>query len=81
MWYVISPLTRSLGQHRLDDLLDDVLADLAAWVTSGLCCVETTTVSMRTGLVAVVLDGDLALAVGAEPVDLALLAGFGQPVE
>ena len=32
-------------------------------------------------LVAVVLDRDLALAVGPQPVDFALLAGFGQPVE
>ena len=28
MWYVISPLTSSLRQQRLDDLLDDELADL-----------------------------------------------------
>ena len=39
---------------------DLLLGDLAA------CCVEMTTVSTRDGLAVLVLDGDLALAVGAQ---------------
>ena len=43
--------------------------------TSGPCCVETTTVSIRTGRGAVVFDRDLALAVGPQPVDIAFACG------
>ena len=42
---------------------------IVSLVTSGLCWVETTTASTRTGLVAVVFDRDLGLAVGAQVVE------------
>ena len=51
-----------------------------SFVTSELCCVETTTVSTRTGLVAVVFDGDLRLAVGPEVVEDAVAPRARQPL-
>ena len=52
-------------------------------VTPGRCRrragVESTTVSSRTGVVAVVLDGDLGLAVGAQVGQRAVLADLGEP--
>ena len=47
--------------------------------TSGSCCAETTTVRTRTGIAALVLDGDLGLAVRAEVRQLAGLADLGEP--
>ena len=44
---------------------------------SGLCCVESTTASMRDGLVVLVAERALALRVGAQPRQLAVLAHFG----
>ena len=44
----------------------------------GECCVEMTTVSTVLGRRAVVADGHLGLAVGAQPVDLARVADLGE---
>ncbi len=49
--------------------------------TFGACWVETTTVSIAYRRVAVVLDRHLALAVGTQPIDFAVLAGLGQSIE
>ncbi len=55
----------------------------ASWIflfeTSSECWVETTTASIRDRLAVDVLDGDLALAVGAEPV-VRLPADVGEPL-
>ena len=49
MWYVISPLTSSVGSTGLM-IFSMTYSRISSCVTSGACCVETTTVSMRTGL-------------------------------
>ena len=48
--------------------------------TVGECWVESTTVSMVARHLAVVPDRDLGLAVGAQVVELALLAHLGEPL-
>ena len=56
-------VAQPLGDHRVDDHLGDVAYESARATRSGSCWVEMTTVSTRFGRVAVVLDGDLRLAV------------------
>ena len=58
-----------LGSALRDDLLAHRLVDLLVGRPSSACCVDTTTVSMRTGLAVLVLHRHLALAVRAEPVE------------
>ena len=50
-----------------------ITRQIVLWSTSGACWVETTTVWTRTGFGALVLDGHLALAVGPQPGDRAVL--------
>ena len=52
---------------------------IVSCVTVGLCCVDSTIASMRTGRVALVLDRDLRLAVRPEVVDDARAAQLRQP--
>ena len=69
----------SAGIDRVDDLLDEVFRESCSCVDVGLCCVDTTTASMRTGLRAVVLDGHLRLAVGTEVVEHAVAPRSDSP--
>ena len=49
MWYLISPWTNSAGNKGLT-ICSTTNSRISWFETSGLCCVETTTVSTRTGL-------------------------------
>ena len=73
MWYVIVPLTSSFGSTGLIDLLDDRTRRSRRGVTSGACWVETTTVSIRTGLSPSYSTVTWLLAVGPQPGNRAVL--------
>ena len=54
---------------------------ISSFVTSGACCVETTTVSIRTGVAPSYSTVTWLLLSGRSQFDFALVAGFGQAVE
>ena len=80
MWYVISPLTSSFGSSGLM-IFSMTNSRISSWRDLGRVLRGDDDRVDPHRLVAVVLDRHLALAVGPQPVDFALLAGFGQPVE
>ena len=69
-----------LGGDRVgNDLIDDEIADLVLRHAGGMLGRHDDRIN-GDGPVAVVPDRDLALAVGAKPVDFAMLAGIGQAI-
>ena len=60
-------------EHRTDHELARPRRGAASVETSGECCVDSTTVSTVRGIVPVVADRDLGLAVGPQEVELARL--------
>ena len=66
------------GQHGLDDVLEDVGVQLLVADALGVLAADDHGVDARGLAVLVVLDRDLALAVGAQVGQLAALAHFGQ---
>ena len=70
-----------LRQQRLDDVLDDEVADFLLLHVRASCCVETTTVSMRTGLSPSYSMVTWLLLSGRSQSTSPLLAGLGQAIE
>ena len=65
-------------EHGSDDLLDRPRPAACSLETCGACWVESTTVCTDFGHDALVADGDLGLAVGAQVVERAVLAHLGE---
>jgi hypothetical protein len=71
----LSSSSAGIGAFSMTEL--DDASRISRSLTCSACWVETTTASTRTGLPSV-LDGDLGLAVGAEPVERAVAAHVGE---
>ena len=78
MWYLVFSSRRLAGSDRLNDVLQDVGAELFVGDGFGVLGGDDDGVDADGLVVGVVLDGDLALAIGAEVGKLAGLADFGQ---
>ena len=78
MWYLVSSSSRFGGHDRLDDVLQNVGAQLLVGDGLGVLGRDDHRVDANGLVVLVVLDRDLALAVGAEVGQLAVLAHFGE---
>ena len=78
MWYLVSASSNVGGQDGLDDVLQDVGAQLVVGDRLGVLGGDDHGVDADRLVVLVVLDRDLALAVGSKVRQLAALADLGQ---
>ncbi len=69
-----------LGQHRHDDLLDNLLAELVIADVFGVLCRNNHGVNPLRLAVVAILNGDLTFAIGPEPFGLAALPQSGKTV-
>ena len=74
MWYLVFSSSHFCGEHGLDDVLEDVGLELFVADALGVLAADDDGVDAGGLAVFVVLDGDLALAVGAQVGELAGLA-------
>src|SRR5262245_17442638 len=75
--FAADQLARELGR---DDVLNHVLANLRLRYFRGMLRADDDRIDSH-GAVTIVLDCDLALAVGPQPIDLALLADARQAIQ